>query len=299
MRRVNLLREVDNVRNRLRPLPAKRRMRKRDVLAATLMLTLVGWYAVFGTGWEEKPTRMRAMMADEHPPLPPLPAVDPKSLLADGPAPAAPFVDDEPGPMKPASPAAASVTAWPDGPERVEAATAKFVRGERRAAVAEDPAPAPPPAPRWRVRFGLCKHEESCRRLVAELAGRGVKAFLVTDTASMIGWQVTVGPWPTESEAKEAMARLATVGLETEMVRSIGTAWLVARFGDDDERGRRAGAAAKKAGYPVRREKTAATETVYKVYAVREWGEAVAARDACGRWRAERIDCLVERGEGS
>ncbi len=68
MKRVNLIREIDNIRNNLRPEGKKverRRELRRKFIGLFLILGGLGWYLYEGPGWQEKPEELLKKIAEE------------------------------------------------------------------------------------------------------------------------------------------------------------------------------------------------------------------------------------------
>ncbi|MBF0170744.1 MAG: SPOR domain-containing protein [Nitrospinae bacterium] len=262
MRRVNLIREIDNVRNRLRPdgkRLERRRDRRRQILGALAMLGGLAWFVYEGPGWRERPEEMLRKMAEER------------------------GVNLQPTPIPKGVADLMAPVASPEAPSEGTAI--------------EPAAEVAPPAggsTDWRIRYGLCNREDSCAKLVAQLKPKGIGAELVRGSSPHPTWQVVMGPWPTPTQAEEAMARLAGERVETTLTRSAGQAWLrsspfrqVAAARDLAER-------MGKQGVTSRIEEAPSGETVYKVYEATRYPGRAQAEEVCAKRKGMGVDCVVE-----
>ena len=153
--------------------------------------------------------------AEQSPPVPGLRSVE-IDIAEAAPGPQAPPVDPA---ITQAQPAGAAAAPEPDDP--AAAGPEPRQSGESRPATTPAPAPQPGrsgPAPAaassgWAVQVAALSKAEPARDLVASLARRGYRAFLMEYRADgRVFYRVRVGPETTRAEADDLAERLAADG---------------------------------------------------------------------------------------
>lgn len=66
----------------------------------------------------------------------------------------------------------------------------------------------------WELRFALCVYHASCESVRVELEKKGVESHVVEGRAKIGVYRVMAGPWPTASHAEKARLQLRSKGVE-------------------------------------------------------------------------------------
>ena len=194
MPNLNLIKEPDNIRNRLRP-------KRNNGLRSLQMIVVAGifiggvWWLFFQEAEIEITPGAQVATDPVQSPLPTLPKPEEEVVVAK---------ETEPTP-KPAPPAV---------PTRPVAQAAKEV-------VPDQKTPA-----KWKIRFGVFAFEENSRSYVADLAKKGIVAQVVEGMAPIITYRVIYGPWPTGSQAKNEKKLLEKEGINTQRFMAGGKKYL-------------------------------------------------------------------------
>lgn len=333
MPRVNLLREIENIRNTVTPDTRAPRRGRGGARATALLLALLAAGAVYaalqmgitvepGPAYYELAEAVKGLTGTRQtetasPPAPNMeqevaalveqtavPAPDEKAMAEPAATPSLPAQSAKPAPVSvlPAAP-----EAQPPSLAAVKAAPAAAPK--TTPPVKTEPVPAPAmkheaaPAPvtpaqaapdgGWRLRFGVCMLKQSCEGIVSRLTGMGVPAVLERGAAEITTHRLTVGPWTARAQAESAQTALAAAGVAISLQP--------AGSGYHGQGGPFATAAlaeqaaktARERGYPANAVKARGVVEVYKVYGERFDTRASAAR-ACEGLGRGGVDCFAE-----
>lgn len=212
MRRVNLIREIDNVRNSLRPEEKKlekRRDRRRRIIGATLIVAGLGWYLYEGPGWEEKPEELLRKIAEERG-VNMTPTREPSGV--------ADLMATESTPP----PATEVATGWRIryGLCNIEESCVKLVAELKPKGIEAELIRGGEVHPAWQVVMGPWPTPTQAEEVLARLGAEGVEATLTRATGQ--SW-LTAGPVADVDTAQKLSATGAKVGAPTRIEEAPST----------------------------------------------------------------------------
>ena len=262
MPNLNLIKETDNIRNRLRPYKnSGLRLAKKAIVTGILLAGV--WLLFFQeTADDNKPDTQVVIDPAEAPsPIVKKPEKEIVEEKAEEPKPKPELTS------LPTRPVAQAVTE--KAPEEIK--------------------------DKWRVRFGVFAQEENGRNYAADLTKRGVAAQVVEGTAAIMTHRVIYGPWPTDSQAINAKEQLKKEGILASRFMAGGKKYLSTgplRNAEEAESLRKKGA---KLGVRSEVSRKKETRRVFRVYKKKGYQTKEKATKEQRRLKKRGVDNVVEQ----
>ena len=146
-----------------------------------------------------------------------------------------------------------------------------------------------------RIRFAVCKLEESCVQVRDSLAGKGVKTVIEKTMHEIKTYHVALGPWPTRANAENSGAQLAKVGIKSSLLVSGDKYFMISAPEYSEAHASKTRAAAASAGFEGKVFSRKETSDMYKVYS-QPYPDRVSATRQKDQYRKKGIDCILEGG---
>ncbi len=275
MNRINLLAELQNYRNSVKP-DGEKLTRPAYAMAFVMAVVSIAYW-VFPPQWGDKPTKLMERMKQ---------GVE-VSQEKDDPG---SFIDTEE--VEEATP---KITENADSLDVQSRPVASAIAPETPSESVTSQTPVAGREPVWRIRLGFCVLRESCESLVRDLRKKNIEAFLVDGVARMPANRVSFGPWPTETQALEARKKLKQNAIDTSLFsagskRYLVTAQLKSKA-DIDTILKKARVLNVKAGVSSKKE----SRKVTKAYLNEGFQERDSVMRKVGELKKMDIDCVAEK----
>jgi len=278
MKRFNLLREVENIRNTIAPdtpVPGERGSIWRSPAVWTVVIcaaVVSGWLWYIGAEITVNFDRIHEIFGDTQSRRAP---ADP--VARQGVAPAGDFSPTDGGKI-------------PDSKrkEKLGVIVSRPVARDARADPITDEEDV------WSIRFSLCVYRDSCESVLEMLKREGIDAYLDEGMAEIEVYRVVLGPWPTASGADEATARLRREGVDFSRFSVEDRFYLSAGPFVDEQTAFGVLKKAKDMGYRGDAPSKTEARKVYKVYEGKFANKSAASKELLN-YKKRGIECVLEK----